>query len=54
MKDDAQLAEKILHLANDPQEAARLGRNGCEHVRSEFSEEQMHAKYLQLYCELLA
>jgi glycosyltransferase involved in cell wall biosynthesis len=51
--DDAALAERILHLAEDTDLRQKMGRLGQERARSTFSESQMHAGYLELYREML-
>jgi glycosyltransferase involved in cell wall biosynthesis len=51
--DDAALAEKVLRLANDPTLRRRLGQQGRERARAVFAESQMHARYDELYREML-
>ncbi|MCI0463332.1 MAG: glycosyltransferase [Gemmataceae bacterium] len=51
--DDAGLAEKILHLAADPELCRQFGQSGRERANRLFSERQMHAGYLRLYGEML-
>jgi glycosyltransferase involved in cell wall biosynthesis len=51
--DDAALADAVLRLAGDPELRRRMGRRGQERARGVFSEGQMHARYLELYREML-
>jgi glycosyltransferase involved in cell wall biosynthesis len=51
--DDAALADAILRLAGDSDLRVRLGRRGRERACTLFSENRMHAAYLQLYREML-
>jgi len=51
--DDTVLAAQVLHLADDPDLCRRMGRLGQERARTVFSESQMHARYLELYREML-
>ena len=47
--DDAGLADRVLALLNDREEAARLGEAGRERVREKFSFCSMMESYLRLY-----
>jgi L-malate glycosyltransferase len=47
--DDAGLAERVLEILENPEEAARLGEAGRERVRSCFSFQSMMDNYLRLY-----
>ena len=51
--DPAALAEHVLRIATDPALGKQMGRQGCARARGLFSEEQMHAQYLQFYQEML-
>lgn len=51
--DDAQLAESILCLLADPDEARVMALAGCRRAEDQFSEQQMHDAYAALYEEML-
>jgi glycosyltransferase involved in cell wall biosynthesis len=51
--DDARLAEHLVSLAVDPARRAELGRQGSRRARQLFSEDRMHASYINLYAEML-
>jgi L-malate glycosyltransferase len=51
--DDVCLAEHILRLAASPELCGAMGRRGRERARTVFSESRMHARYLELYREML-
>jgi glycosyltransferase involved in cell wall biosynthesis len=51
--DDAALAARVIRLADDPALRRRLGQAGRARARAVFSEEEMHARYDQLYREML-
>jgi glycosyltransferase involved in cell wall biosynthesis len=51
--DDAALAAQVVHLARSPHVCATMGGRGQERARVMFSEEQMHARYFDLYREML-
>ncbi|MHC4190259.1 MAG: glycosyltransferase [Planctomycetota bacterium] len=48
-KDSEALAEKIIYLLSHPKEARKMGENGKERVRKNFSVEQMVNSYTKLY-----
>jgi glycosyltransferase involved in cell wall biosynthesis len=50
--DEAALAERIAHLAQNPQLAVELGRRNRERAESEFSLPSMVAQYERLYTTL--
>jgi glycosyltransferase involved in cell wall biosynthesis len=51
--DDVGLAEKVLHLINNPPLRRQMGELGRERARVLFSDQQMHDRYFRLYCEML-
>jgi glycosyltransferase involved in cell wall biosynthesis len=51
--DDAQLAEGILCLLADRDEARAMALAGCRRAEEQFSEQQMHDAYAALYEEML-
>jgi glycosyltransferase involved in cell wall biosynthesis len=51
--DPQKLAEAIAELLRDPQRRQQLGRQGQSAVLSQFTDDHMAAKMLQLYEELL-
>jgi glycosyltransferase involved in cell wall biosynthesis len=52
-KNSVALAEAILHLACNPQEADRLAQPAYSHYLATYTEEQMLAAYLEKYRQLL-
>jgi glycosyltransferase involved in cell wall biosynthesis len=52
--DHEALAQQVLRIASDPALGQQLGRCGRERAWALFSEGQMHARYHQLYQEMLA
>jgi glycosyltransferase involved in cell wall biosynthesis len=51
--DSDAIARRILTIADDPELRTRLGRVGRDRAFQMFSEQQMHAQYVQLYQECL-
>lgn len=52
-KDSKTLAEKIIYLLAHPEEAQKMGENGKEWIRKNFSVEKMVNKYATLYESLM-
>jgi glycosyltransferase involved in cell wall biosynthesis len=52
-KDDQQLADSVLCLLQDREEARAMGLAGCRRAEELFSEQQMHHAYAALYEEML-
>jgi glycosyltransferase involved in cell wall biosynthesis len=51
--DDTQLAQHILRLAGDAPLRQEMGRQGRQRAEAIFLESQMHARYLELYRDML-
>jgi L-malate glycosyltransferase len=51
--DDAALAASVLRLLNNPTQRRRMGELGRERAQALFSDQQMHDRYIRLYCEML-
>jgi sugar transferase (PEP-CTERM/EpsH1 system associated) len=51
--DDRALADHVLRVAADPALRRDMGQRGRERAHALFSEQQMHAGYVQLYQEML-
>jgi glycosyltransferase involved in cell wall biosynthesis len=51
--DDAALAAAMVRLLSDPSLASKLGTSGRSRAEQLFSEDEMHAKYVRLYEEML-
>jgi glycosyltransferase involved in cell wall biosynthesis len=51
--DDAMLADRILHIVNNPEVRMRLGQAGSTRAQEMFSQEQMVAGYVRLFHEQL-
>jgi glycosyltransferase involved in cell wall biosynthesis len=47
------LAEAIIRLMKDPQEAGRLAQRGHERVKKDFSSQTMTQRYIEVYQEVL-
>jgi glycosyltransferase involved in cell wall biosynthesis len=52
-KDVAGLVERLSYLIDTPQQAAALGRNGAERVRTQFGIDRMVQAHQELYARLL-
>jgi glycosyltransferase involved in cell wall biosynthesis len=51
--DDAALAERLIHLVNNPSLRRQMSEIGRERARALFSDQQMHDRYFRLYSEML-
>lgn len=51
--DSEALAGALGRVLDDPLQAARMGRRGCDRVRAEFTEARMQTRYAQFYREML-
>ncbi len=51
--DDAAIADALVQLIQQPETCHRLGQAGYNRAHQQFSEPQMHARYAQLYDEML-
>ncbi|WP_185969013.1 glycosyltransferase [Carboxylicivirga sp. M1479] len=53
VRDDKQMALKIIELLDNPQRAEEMGQRGAEVIKSRFSQAQMTSQYLKLYSNLI-